>query len=307
MTNSPKIVILGGTGMLGHKMFQHLRRGFPGTVCTMREPVSQASYKAIELFQGGDVIGCVNAFDFEAMAETLTHLKPQFLINCIGMIKQRADALSHIPSITLNSLLPHRLTKLCAGWGGRLIHFSTDCVFSGRRGMYREDDQSDAQDLYGRSKFLGEATEANALTLRTSIIGREIAGRDSLLEWFLSHTGRRVPGYRRAIYSGVTTNHLAGVVSDIIEHSPRLQGLYQVASSPISKYELLCLLREVYGIKIVIDAVDGECADRSMDGSKFSEATGYKCPSWSSLATELATDSTPYEKWQNCGALKSQV
>jgi dTDP-4-dehydrorhamnose reductase len=256
MTTSPKIVILGGTGMLGHKMFQHLRLRFPETVCTMHRSSSDPPYNRIGIFQGEDVVDGLDIFDFDNLSRHLLRLQPQFLINCVGVIKQRKDAASHISTLTLNSLLPHRLAELSAGWGGRLIHFSTDCVFSGRRGMYTEEDPSDAEDLYGKTKFLGETTEANALTIRTSIIGRELANHRSLLDWFLSNKGGRVRGYRKSIYSGVTTNHLAEVVADIILHHPQLQGVYQVASEPISKYDLLCLLREAYALNVAIDPVD---------------------------------------------------
>jgi dTDP-4-dehydrorhamnose reductase len=163
--------------------------------------------------------------------------------------------------------------------------------------MYKEGDLSDAEDLYGKTKFLGETTEANAVTIRTSIIGRELANHRSLLDWFLSNKGGRVRGYRKSIYSGVTTNHLAEVVADIILHHPQLQGVYQVASEPISKYDLLCLLRKAYVLDVAIDPVDGEYANRSMDGSRFRCATGYVCPSWPTLVQQLASDTTPYEQW----------
>jgi dTDP-4-dehydrorhamnose reductase len=165
--------------------------------------------------------------------------------------------------------------------------------------MYKEDDISDAEDLYGKTKFLGEATEENALTLRTSIIGRELANHRSLLDWFLSNKGGSIKGYRKSIYSGVTTNYLAEVVSEIIMHYTPIQGLYQVASDPISKYELLCLLREAYALDVFIDPVDGEEVNRSMDGSKFRGATGLICASWPILVQQLATDPTPYEQWLN--------
>ena len=294
---SPTILILGGTGMLGHKLFQQLRPQFPETICTMQQRACDPPYNRIPLFQSSEVIEGIDAFDFDGLSRLLLRLRPRFLINCIGVIKQRHAASSYIPTITLNSLLPHRLAELSAEWGGRLIHFSTDCVFSGRQGMYKEDDLSDAEDLYGKTKFLGEPTEANPLTLRTSIIGRELANHRSLLDWFLSSKGGKVKGYRKSIYSGVTTNHLAEVVSDIILRHPQLQGVYQVASVPIGKYDLLCLLREAYALDVAIDPVDGEDVNRSMDGSRFCGATGYVCPSWPTLVQQLATDTTPYEQW----------
>jgi dTDP-4-dehydrorhamnose reductase len=291
------ILILGGTGMLGHKLFQHFLPLFPGTICTMHRQASDAPYSRIAMFQGPQVIEGIDLVDFNRLSYLLLRLKPDCILNCIGVTKQRDEASSHISTITVNSLLPHQLAELCAKWGGRLIHFSTDCVFSGHQGMYKEGDLSDAEDLYGKTKFLGETTEANAVTIRTSIIGRELANHRSLLDWFLSNKGGRVRGYRKSIYSGVTTNHLAEVVADIILHHPQLQGVYQVASEPISKYDLLCLLREAYALDVAIDPVDGEYANRSMDGSRFRGATGYVCPPWPTLVQQLAADPTPYEQW----------
>lgn len=291
------IVILGGSGMLGHKLFQRVRLQFPETVCTIQQRACNPPYNRIPMLQGSEVIEGIDAFDFEGLSQMLLRLRPRFLINCVGVIKQRDAASSFIDTITLNSLLPHRLAELITQWGGRMIHFSTDCVFSGRQGRYKETDPSDAEDLYGKTKFLGETTEPTALTLRTSIIGRELANHRSLLDWFLSCKGGRVKGYRKSIYSGVTTNHLADVVSNIIVNHPDISGVYQVASEPISKYALLCLLRDAYGLDIAIDPVDGEDLDRSMDGSKFHDKTGYVCPPWTALVQQLADDPTPYDRW----------
>jgi dTDP-4-dehydrorhamnose reductase len=220
------------------------------------------------------------------------------IVNCVGIIKQRDAASSAIPSITLNSLLPHELAAAAAGWGGRVIHFSTDCVFSGRRGGYSETDASDAEDLYGRSKFLGEVATDNALTLRTSIIGRELSEFKSLLEWFLAQEGKTVRGFRRVLYSGVTTTYLARVVGDLIERHPALSGLYQVTGHTLSKHDLLVALRDAFRRNIEIVPDSTEVSDRSMIGDRFHAATGITCPSWSDLAAELATDPTPYDRWR---------
>ncbi|MCU1236360.1 MAG: dTDP-4-dehydrorhamnose reductase [Candidatus Solibacter sp.] len=294
---SPKIAILGAAGMLGHKMFQRLRAAFPGVVASMRKPAASPPFDRIELLQGYDVRSGMDATDFEALSSWLSEIRPDYIVNCIGVIKQRPIAQEAIPTITINALLPHRLAALAAGWNGRLIHFSTDCVFSGTRGAYTEEDESDAHDLYGRSKFLGEAAGGNALTLRTSIIGREIIGHRSLLDWFLSQKGHSVRGFRRVIYSGVTTNHLADLVADIIRNHSGLSGLYQAASSPISKYDLLCLLRDAYSLDVEITPEDTEQSDRSMIGQKLHRAIGYTAPSWRELLNQLATDRTPYESW----------
>lgn len=292
-----KILVLGATGMLGHKIFQRLHPAFPGTIATMRTPADSAALQRIELLQGADVWNGVDATDFDSLSDVLTQASPDFIVNCIGVIKQRAAATDSISNINLNSLLPHRLAALAAGWGGRVIHFSTDCVFSGSRGGYREEDESDARDLYGRSKFLGETQAPNALTLRTSIIGRELAQHRSLLDWFLGQRGKTIGGFQRVIYSGVTTNHLADLVADIIRNHPDLSGLYQVATRPISKYDLLYLLREAYSLEVEITPDETERSDRSMLGQKLYHAIGYTAPSWPELVHQLATDSTPYKSW----------
>jgi dTDP-4-dehydrorhamnose reductase len=227
----------------------------------------------------------------------LESLQPDVVVNCIGIIKQRLEAMDPVSSLLINSVLPHRVCAIASRWGGRFIHFSTDCVFSGKRGGYTEEDHSDAEDLYGKTKFLGEVSVANALTLRTSIIGRELTEHRSLLDWFLSQKQKTVQGYRRVIYTGVTTNHLAELVASIIHEHPRLNGLYQVASEPISKYDLLCLLREAYRLDIQIEPDDLEVSDRSMKCDRLRRAIAYKCPPWPVLARQLAEDNTPYEKW----------
>lgn len=283
--------------MLGHKMFQILRARYKGVLCTTRDGVKQKPLKGVTFLQGADVISGLDVIRWEELRELLGRVQPRFTVNCVGIIKQRAEAVCPIPSILINSLLPHRLSELAARWDGRVIHFSTDCVFNGRKGAYSEQDPSDAEDLYGRTKFLGETAAPNALTLRTSIIGRELVRHRSLLDWFLSQNGQRVRGFRKAIYSGVTTNHLAETVAEIIEKKPELSGLYQVASEPISKFDLLRLLRDAYRLNVEIEPDDTEVCDRSMLGARFVEATGIVCPPWPELADRLAADPTPYRRW----------
>ncbi|MFZ0037471.1 MAG: SDR family oxidoreductase [Candidatus Acidiferrales bacterium] len=292
------ILILGGTGMLGHKLFQHLRTRHPETYCTIRGSIEQPSIRSISLFHDGGVIEHCDAADFRKLENLLLENKPNFVINCIGIVKQRPQANQAVPSIAVNALLPHQLAEVCGRWGGKLIHFSTDCVFSGKRGNYNEADLPDAEDLYGRTKALGELTDSTALTLRTSIIGRELAHSESLLEWFLRQEHRRISGFTRAMYSGVTTNYMARVVANLIATSSNLSGLYQVASAAISKFDLLCLLRKAYGLDVAIHPDSKFFCDRSMKGDKFEEATGQLCPAWPELVSELANDDTPYVRWK---------
>lgn len=297
-----KVLVLGASGMLGHKMFQVLRQRFPETYGTIRGWKTDRLIRKVDLFQHGHVIEEINAEDFPALETFLRLRQPEVIVNCIGIVKQRASAEEALQCITINSLLPHQLAKLCAEWNGRLIHISTDCVFSGQRSGgsgYAETDLADANDLYGRSKRLGEVTVENALTLRTSIIGRELAHFTSLLEWFLSRNHSEVQGYKRALYSGVTTNHLAEVVGDLIEHHQNLSGLYHVASHTISKYNLLCLIRDAFHMHAEITPDEHFFCNRSLNGERFQQATGYECPSWSELVSQLANDPTPYETWRS--------
>lgn len=289
--------------MLGHKVYQVLKERFPETHCTIRQAKQDEQIAKVSLLQSETAIGGINAEDLNSVATVLAKQRPEVIVNCVGIIKQRSEAKAALPSITVNSLLPPWLAEQCASWNGRLIHISTDCVFSGKgsraNGGYREADPSDAEDLYGKSKYLGEVTTENAVTLRTSIIGRELFHCGSLLEWFLSQQRTQVKGFRNALYSGVTTNHLAEVIGDVIQYHPQLSGLYQVTSQTISKYDLLCLLRDAYKLDVEIVPDETFHCDRSMLGDKFRRATGYICPPWPKLTAQLAGDTTPYELWRN--------
>jgi dTDP-4-dehydrorhamnose reductase len=200
----------------------------------------------------------------------------------IGLVKQLTEADDPLAAIPINSLLPHRLVRLCRTAGARLIHVSTDCVFSGSKGMYHEGDVADANDLYGRSKFLGEVDDPRAVTLRTSIVGPELNTAHGLVSWFLSQKGR-VKGFTRAVFSGLPTVELARVMRDFIIPRPDLHGVYHVSAEPINKYELLSLIASVYGSSVDI-VPDGELViDRSLDSTRFRKVTGYYPPPWSEL------------------------
>jgi dTDP-4-dehydrorhamnose reductase len=292
--NGLKVLVLGGAGMLGHKVVQRLSKAPCELRWTLHGVRDDPALDPVPMLRDERAIERFDAMNSDLVESTLRSLEPTVVVNCLGLIKQRSDASAAIPSITLNSLLPHRVAELLTGWGGRLIHFSTDCVFSGRRGDYTEDDVSDAEDLYGRSKFLGEVTTGNALTLRTSIIGRELRHRQSLLDWFLAQNGQEVRGYRRVWWSGVTTNHLADLVAWIIETRSALYGLFQVSSGKISKYDLLVMIRERYGLDIEIIPDDNVSCDRSMIGRLFERTADYVCPTWPVLLDQLVSDATPY-------------
>ena len=290
-----RVLILGGGGMLGHKLWQVYRNRFDMWV-TVRS--SYRAYAKYNLFDPQRLLGGIDVVDFDTVVRALATVQPDVVINCTGIIKQLTAAKDPIVSLTINSLFPHRLTLLCQASGARLIHISTDCVFSGCKGMYTEDEISDAEDLYGRTKFLGEVDGPSCLTLRTSIIGRELQTTNGLVEWFLTNRGGRVHGYNRAIYSGFTTLAMSEIIANVIEHHPELSGVYHVSSEPINKYDLLCLLRDAYGLQIEIEPYPEVQIDRSLDSSRFRAATNFTPPSWSDMIKAMAEDSTPYDEWR---------
>jgi dTDP-4-dehydrorhamnose reductase len=280
-----RILILGGGGMLGHTLVAALQEEFE-TWSTLRGSVG--AYARHGLFAPERTFGGVDVLNFDAVTEVMAKVRPDAVINCIGIIKQLAAATDPFLSVAINSLLPHRLHRLCQATGARLIHFSTDCVFSGRAGNYTEDDPSDALDLYGRSKFLGETIGDGALTIRSSIIGRELGTASGLVEWFLSQRGRRVEGYRRAIYSGFTTLEMARIVRSILIEHRSLSGTLQVSSERINKYDLLKLMQRAFDIDVEIVPDDRVQIDRSLDSTRFRTLTGYTPPSWPTMIDELA-------------------
>lgn len=292
-----RLLIMGGTGMLGHKLFHGLGHLYPETYATVRRSVSEEPFDRIPFFHSGNVIDGVDAENFSEVRRVIDELRPDYVLNCVGIIKHRKGALSPVPCITLNALLPHKLCEMTASYGGRVIHFSTDCVFDGWEGGYTEKDTPNAPDIYGRTKALGEVTSENGLTLRTSIIGRELVGHASLLDWFLAQDGQTIRGFTRAIYSGVTTTQMVNVVRMLLEQYPTLSGLYQVVADPISKYDLLCLARELYEVDVVIEPYDEFHMDRSMRGDKFEAATGYRSPAWPELMQDLVKENGLYSEW----------
>jgi dTDP-4-dehydrorhamnose reductase len=280
-----RILILGGGGMLGHQLVADLQPHFE-TWTTLRGSVR--AYEQYGIFDPGRTLGGIDVLNFDAVTEAVARVRPHAVINCVGIIKQLAEAKDPLLSVSINALLPHRLHRLCRAAGARLIHFSTDCVFNGQKGMYTEDDPSDALDLYGRSKFLGETAGDGALTIRSSIIGHELGRGSGLLEWFLSRRGTRIKGYRRAIFSGFTTIEMARIVRRVLTEHPDLSGTWQVSSEPINKYDLLMLIRRAYDIDVEIEPDDEVRIDRSLDSTRFRRATGYVPPSWPGMIEEMA-------------------
>ena len=280
-----RVLVLGITGMLGHDVFKVLDASPELAVWgTLR---SSAGLSHFNEKQHERMLSGVDVLDHDALTAALARVRPDVVVNCVGLIKQLADANDPLVALPINALLPHRLAKLCALAGARLIHISTDCVFSGSKGLYVESDLSDADDLYGKSKYIGELhDQPNAVTLRTSIIGHELGSNHALLEWFLSQKGS-VKGYRKAIFSGLPTVELARVIRDFVIPSRQLQGLYHVSVDPIDKYNLLKLVAEIYGKDIEIVPDDKLEIDRSLDSTLFRNASGYTPPTWRELIEKM--------------------
>jgi dTDP-4-dehydrorhamnose reductase len=291
-----RVLVLGGAGMLGHRLYATLRPRHD-TFATVRKPAE--AYASLGLFERPRLIDRVDVLVDADLTRAIDAARPEAIVNCVGIIKQLPHAEDPLAAIAVNSLLPHRLVAIGAAARIRLVHVSTDCVFSGERGAYRESDRPDPVDLYGRSKLLGEVTRPGAITLRTSMIGREIRGASGLVEWFIANRGGRVSGYRRAIYSGFTTAVLSQIIADVLERHADLSGLWHVSSEPIDKYALLAAINAAFGLGIQLEPDDAFTCDRSLDSSRFRAATGFVPPSWPAMVEEMRADTTPYERWRS--------
>ncbi|NTV12500.1 MAG: SDR family oxidoreductase [Desulfobulbaceae bacterium] len=281
-----RILVLGAAGMLGNAMLRVLSEQADWQVWgTLRAAGAKRYFP--EALADRLLVG-VDVEQPDSLHQAFLKVRPQVVINCIGLVKQLADAEDPLQAIPINALLPHRLARLCELVGARLIHPSTDCVFSGAQGNYREADFPDAHDLYGRSKLLGEVGYPHTVTLRTSIIGHELQSAHGLVGWFLAQEGQ-CHGYSRAIFSGLPTVELARVIRERVIPRPELRGVYHVAAAPIAKYELLQLVAEVYKKKIAIIPSAHLVIDRSLNADRFHAATGYVAPAWPELIKMMHT------------------
>ena len=280
-----KVLVLGVTGMLGSTVFKQFFNDKELKVWGTLRSINGLQYFPQHTHER--LLGNIDVLEQDSLVDVLEKVRPDVVINCVGLIKQLADANDPLVALPVNTMLPHRLAKLCALANARLIHISTDCIFNGRKGMYTEDDISDAEDLYGKSKYIGEVHDLpNVVTLRTSIIGHELNSHTSLLDWFLSQTGT-VTGFKKAIFSGLPTDEMANVIKDYVMPNSSLKGLYHVSVNPIDKYSLLNLIADIYGKKVEILADDKVQIDRSLDSKKFQQLTGYVPPSWRELIEKM--------------------
>jgi dTDP-4-dehydrorhamnose reductase len=281
-----RVLILGGDGMLGHQLLRDLSRIHDVRVTLRQE---RNAYRPFKLFTEDNSYTGVDVRVTDRLMGVFADFHPNTVINAVGVVKQRSDGLDPIPNLEINALLPHRLAVICKAIKANLIHISTDCVFSGRTGNYKETDQPDPIDVYGHSKLLGEVIVPGCITLRTSIIGLELSRKTSLLEWFLAQSGQAY-GYKNAIFTGFTTIELSRIVARLTADFPQSAGIYHISSNPISKYDLLELIRTKFDLPIdLIPDQEFQC-DRSLDSSRFRRDFQYTPPSWEFMVDELVTD-----------------
>lgn len=266
--------------MLGNAIFRVLTEN--RTLEVFGTVRSESVQQNLNISYSKNLLTGVNVEQQDSLIKTFRYVQPNVVINCIGLIKQLSCANDPLKVIPINSLLPHQLARLCELNNTRFIHMSTDCVFNGDKGDYVESDCPDAKDLYGMSKYLGEVSSPNTITIRTSIIGHELQSKHGLVDWFLAQK-ISCRGYRKAIFSGFPTIILAKIIADIIIPNEELHGIYHVAAKPINKFDLLNLIARTYGKVIEIIPDDSLVIDRSLNAGKFQTATGFISPDWPEL------------------------
>jgi len=280
-----KILVIGISGMLGSAVFKLFAENGGYELSGTVRSESTKQYFPVEWCE--NIIAGIDILDDDSLTRVVEGVKPDVVINCVGLIKQLSTANDPLIVLPVNSMYPHRLAAICEFGGARLIHISTDCVFDGSKGNYVESDRSDATDLYGQSKYIGELNDKpHAITLRTSIIGHELNTQAALIEWFLSQSGS-IKGFKHAIFSGLPTVELARVMMDYVIPRSDLCGLYHVSAAPISKFDLLSLVAEIYGKKIEIIPDDEFIIDRSLNSERFQTETGYRAPEWPALVQAM--------------------
>jgi len=277
-----KILILGGNGLVGHKILQICRNHLPvekfKIEATFREEKKSYKYLNYKINISNSFFN-INVNNFESLSKVINIYQPNLIINCIGLTKKISNSSPPIHSIYLNSYFPHLLSNICLLNNIKLIHLSTDCIFSGKKGNYLESDSSDATDIYGKTKYLGEIDNANTLTLRSSILGPELVKVIGIYSWFIKSRGS-VIGFDKAFFSGFTSVEIANIIIFIIKNNINLSGVYHLSSYKISKFDLLCKIKEINNLKIEIIKSDKEIYDRTLISEKFKKQTGYVTPSW---------------------------
>ncbi|MEO7658749.1 MAG: SDR family oxidoreductase, partial [Pyrinomonadaceae bacterium] len=255
--------------------------------------------KSFDIFDEQTIISNIDVTNQADLRRAIQTVRPAVVINAVGVIKQNPRYNDVVQTLLINSIFPHQLAELSAEFGFRLISISTDCVFDGTKGNYSEDDTPTPRDLYGMSKLLGEVIGDNFLTIRTSIIGRELSTKNSIVEWFLSHSGGTVKGYTHAIYTGFVSDVFADIIAKLISDHPDLSGIYHISSEPISKFSLLQLLNEFYDAGVKIVPSSDVVIDRSLDSSKFKSETGFEPLSWPEMIKRVSESNEPPDQSQS--------
>ncbi len=287
-----RVLILGVSGLIGHKLFQELSADFEVFGILHK---SKNQYGNCFIFSSSNIIENINVAEFKLLKGVLCAVNPDVILNCVGITKRKIDINNPLEVITTNSAFPHQLANWAKINHKRVIHFSTDCVFDGKIGNYNEKSLTTAEDIYGRTKALGEINYSHTLTIRSSFIGQELFDKTELLEWFLAQKGKQIKGFKNTLYSGVSTIFIANVVKNIISNFPNLSGLYQLApDKPISKYELLCIAKEAFEVNVDIMPDDQHVHLPTLDASKLKREINLKVPSWKDMMSELAANKDFY-------------
>jgi dTDP-4-dehydrorhamnose reductase len=290
-----RVIVLGASGLIGHKLFEKLSERFE-TYGTLKNKIKDYDHPFFSCHE--NFIENINAHDFSSLVKKLDEINPDVILNCIGITKRKNEVNIPLEVININALLPHKLLKWAKENKKRLIHFSTDCVFNGKDGSYSENSLTNSEDAYGRTKALGEINHPNALTIRSSFVGRELFTNSELLEWFLSENKKEIEGFKHAMYTGVSTIFLAKIVGDIIEYHPNLSGLKQLSiKKSISKFDLLNIAKNSFNKKIDLIPNINFKIDASLNGNKLRNELNYGNPSWKTMMDELASDNKFYKKY----------
>lgn len=289
-----KIMILGASGLIGHKLLRRLSERFGDVYGTLHGDRERFSWTG--LYSGKNIFDHVDARDFPRIKRLLDEISPDVVLNCIGITKRRPEIEIPLQAVAVNSLFPHQLADWAKDSGKRIIHFSTDCVFDGAEGDYTEESPTTGKDAYGQTKALGEIRYDHTLTLRSSFVGQELACHSELLDWFLQQRGKTIKGFTKAWYSGISTQEMARIVGDIIADEKELNQLHQLSvSKPISKYDLLCLARDAYEFDVEIIPDDSFEIKPTLDSSLLRSKMKIVLPSWKEMMQGLASEAHLYK------------
>jgi len=269
-----KTIILGASGLIGHQVYSRLKanKNFSVFSFAHQRKISE------------DTI-LLDARDEHLLEKAIVDINPDVIVNCLGVLIAEANRDPENATF-LNAYIPQRLKSVANALDAKLVHISTDCVFSGKKGSYTECDFRDADDTYGRAKALGEVIESPHVTLRTSVVGPEIKEGEELFHWFMSQEGK-IKGFTKSIWSGVTTLELAKAVEWAIEKD--IHGLYHITNGvPINKYELLMLFKKYTNKQIEIESVEGKVADKSFLDTR--KDIDYAVRSYEEMISEMVAE-----------------